>query len=261
MKKAWITGIGMLGMVAVMAVAGAVGAAPGAAGKTPANGIYWESEMTSGGLPEGMPANLPPEVLQQLKDQFNRKDVLKNYLSEDAFRSESGDGITIIDFHTRMIYNMDPVEKTCTRVDVASVNMGADQEMARMAADGIKVTPTQETRKIGNYSCRKYLVSMMMTQGEYWASKEVPGYDKMKTFGKKLQEVMSLNPMMRQFNVAGMMEQIDGFPVSTSMNAMGMTITTMLTRIEEKNLDKSLFEIPKDYKMVDMKDLGTPAQQ
>lgn len=253
--------LGIMGIVAAMAMAGPVGAATkGAPAKAAANGIYWESEVTSGGLPENMPVNLPPDVMQQLKEQFNRKNVLKNYLSDEAFRSESSDGITIVDFRTRMIYNLDPVEKTCTRVDITSVNMGGDQEMAKMVADGIQITPTQETRNIAGYPCRKYLVSMMMTQGEYWASKEVTGYEKMKTFGKKLQEIMALNPMMRQFNVAGLMERIDGFPVSTNMNAMGMTISTILTRIEEKNLDRSLFEIPKDYRVVDMKDLETSAQ-
>jgi hypothetical protein len=109
------------------------------------------------------------------------------------------------------------------------------------------VTPTQETRQIAGYNCQKYLVSGMMMNSDYWLSKDVKGYEEVKEIGKKVSALFDENPMMKQMNIAGMMGQLDGFPVQTVMNIMKGTSTTTLKKIEKKSLDKSLFSVPEGY--------------
>ena len=108
----------------------------------------------------------------------------------------------------------------------------------------IQVTPTQETRQIAGYNCQKYLVSGMMMNGDYWLPKDVKGYEEVKEIGKKVATLFDENPMMKQMNIAGMMGQLDGFPVQMVMNIMKGTSTTTLKKIEKKSLDKSLFSVP-----------------
>jgi len=123
-----------------------------------------------------------------------------------------------------------------------------DLKMMKNMMGSIQVTPTQETRNIAGYNCQKYLVSGgMMMNSDYWLSKDVKGYEEVKEIGKKISGVFDDNPMMKQMNIAGMMGQLDGFPVQTVMNIMQGTSTTTLKKIEKKSLDKSLFSVPEGY--------------
>jgi len=58
--------------------------------------------------------------------------------------------------------------------------------------------------------------------------------------------------VLRQMNMAALMDQLDGFPVRTEMDFMGMTTETTLRQIEEKPLKPALFEVPAGYKKVVM---------
>ena len=87
----------------------------------------------------------------------------------------------------------------------------------------------------------------MMMNSDYWLSKDVKGYEEIKEIGKKIAGVFDENPMMKQMNIAGMMGQLDGFPVQMVMNIMKGTSTTTLKKIEKKSLDKSLFSVPEGY--------------
>ncbi|GBC62935.1 hypothetical protein DENIS_3919 [Desulfonema ishimotonii] len=212
-------------------------------------GVYWESVVETRGVPQGMPSNMPKEVLAQ----FNKTEVTKNYVSTDASRSESRDSVLLMDFASLTICQISPSGRSYTQMDIRTMMGQGDMgKMVEEMKNSIKITPTDETRTVAGYKCRKYLVSMMMGQGEYWVSQEVPGYEQLREIGKKMQEFLEKNPMLRQMNVAGMMEQLNGFPVQTVMETMGMTTVTTLKRIEEKVLDKNLFKVPAGYKKVEM---------
>ena len=50
-----------------------------------------------------------------------------------------------------------------------------------------------------------------------------------------------------------MASQLEGFPVKTVMNVMGITSKNTLQRIEKKSLPKDLFEVPKEYKLEELR--------
>lgn len=207
--------------------------------------LYWESTQETKGMP-GKP------------DQVG---IMKNYLSSAASRIEHDNGVTIMDFESKMIYQLDPAAKTYQKIDIAQMGGAsadmqgeeaqAAQKMMKSMMSEIQVTPTQEKKKIAGYDCQKYLVSGMMMNSEYWLSKSVPGYPEIKAIGQKMKSLFENNPMMKQMNVAGMMDKLDGFPVQTVMHVMNGTVITTLKSIETKKLDHALFKVPAGYTLTE----------
>jgi hypothetical protein len=203
--------------------------------------LYWESDQETKGMP-GRP---------------DETKVIKTYLTTYASRTEREGQITIMNFDTKVMYQINPQTKTYQQINIAEMGKPPEmkgekgqqmqQQMMKNMMGNIQVTPTQETRQIAGYNCQKYLVSGMMMNSDYWLSKDVKGYEEVKEIGKKVSALFDENPMMKQMNIAGMMGQLDGFPVQTVMNIMKGTSTTTLKKIEKKSLDKSLFSVPEGY--------------
>ncbi len=73
------------------------------------------------------------------------------------------------------------------------------------------------------------------------------GFKELKAIGARLGSVLEQHPMMRQMNIAGMVEKLDGFPVQITNRILGGTVVSTLKKVEQKPLDAELFRIPKDY--------------
>jgi hypothetical protein len=206
--------------------------------------FYWESVQQTKGMP-----GRPNETIN-----------IKNYLTPYASRSDRAGHITIFNFDTKTMIQIDTATKTYHQMSLdemgnpPGMNAGGNDQMRQQAMKSMmgsmKVTPTQETRTIDGYHCQKYLVSGMMMNSEYWLSKDVKGYAEMKQIARKVSGVFEQNPMMKQMNIAGMMSQLDGFPVEMTMKIMDGTSTTTLKKIENRTLDKSLFSVPAGYTLV-----------
>jgi hypothetical protein len=208
--------------------------------------LYWESDQETKGMP-GRP---------------DETKVIKTYLTAYASRTEREGQITIMNFDTKIMYHINPQAKTYQRINMAEMGKPPEmkgekaqkqQQMMKNMMGNIQVTPTDESRQIAGYNCQKYLVSGMMMNSEYWLSKDVKGYEEIKEIGKKIAGVFDENPMMKQMNIAGMMGQLDGFPVQMVMNIMKGTSITTLKKIEKKSLDKSLFSVPGGYTQTESK--------
>ena len=202
--------------------------------------LYWESDQETKGMP-GRP---------------DETKVIKTSVTAYASRTEHEGQITIMNFDTKTMYHINPAAKTYQKINMAEMGKPPEikgekgqmqQQVMKSMMGNIQVTPTDEARQIAGYNCRKYLVSGMMMNSQYWLSKDVKGYEEVKEIGKKIAGVFSQNPMMKQMNIAGMMGQLDGFPVQMVMNIMKGTSTTTLKKIEKKSLDKSLFSVPEGY--------------
>lgn len=202
--------------------------------------LYWESEIVTAGVPR----------------QQDTTRLQKNYFISTASRTEPGEGkIVILDYAAKMLYALDPQTRTYTQKSLDELGMPpnmskADQEMMLKKMSEMqefKVSPTSETRTIAGYKCRKYDVTMPMGQGEYWVTKDTPGFQEFRAISAKFGESTSKNPMLRQMNIGAMVEKLDGFPVQTVTKMMGGTITTTLKKIEQKKLDPGLFKVPAGY--------------
>jgi hypothetical protein len=208
--------------------------------------LFWESVVSTQGTPAGLPGNLPKQML----DQFNKTDTVKNYLTSNASRSDTTDGTVIIDFDTMTLYQLYTMDKTYTKVNMMSVmDSQFGQGMVKGMTEDMKVTPSNETKIIAGYKCNKYTVTMMGATSEYWLCKEVKGYSEFMSIGKKLEKIYLKNPALRQAGMVSMAGELDGFPVQTVINIMGITTTTTLKSIEEKPLGRELFSIPEGYKL------------
>jgi hypothetical protein len=202
--------------------------------------LYWESEQVTKGV-QGQP---------------DETQIVKNYMTDYASRTDMEDRVTIMDFDKMVIYQLDLAAKTYVKNNMKDIGRPpgmkdeeaqAFQEMVRKMIGEVKVVPTNEKKKIAGYNCIKYELAMMATRSEYWLSKEVKGYEEMKIVGRKMAGVFDTNPMLKQMNIAGVMSQLDGFPVQMVTNLMGGTITSTLKKVEVKKFDKNLFKVPAGY--------------
>jgi len=204
-------------------------------------GVYWEAETVTRGMP----------------GQADGVRMQKMYYTMNASRVEAEDGsVMIMDFDTMTMYRLDTRKRTYTQTDMKNMGMpqgmsGRDRERMEKMMEGMvqsmQVTPTDETKTIAGYLCRKYNVVFMMTESEYWVSRDVKGYDELKEIGRKMAARFDRSPMLKQMNIAAMMDQVDGFPVQTVVHVMGGTATTTLKKIEKRSFSPDLFQVPKGY--------------
>lgn len=211
--------------------------------------LYWESEMKSAGAAEGFPKNLPKQMREQMTANFKPgTEIIKSYLSSHAFRTETPDNIMIMQFDSMNMYQIDPGEKTYVKFDLAAMGANKGKMPGNINMD-MNVKPTKDTKEIAGYKCKKYNVTIMGADSEYWVSKDVKGYKEFRAMNEKMEKMAEKSPMLKQMNMAGMMNKLDGFPVQTVVTAMGVKTTTTLKSIEKKSLNKNLFKVPKDYKL------------
>jgi len=186
--------------------------------------------------------------------------TVNQYFTQKASRTEIGNMATIMDFDTMTLYHMDMNAKTYNKIDLNAVGQMAEEgegaeafvEMMKQMMGETRITPTNETKKIAGYDCKKYNMQVMMVQIEYWVTKDIGHYKELKEIGEKMATAFENNPMMQHMNFAGHMKQMDGFPVQTiTQNPMGGTIISTLKHIEKKKLSDELFHVPSDYTFTD----------
>ncbi|MGD9261444.1 MAG: DUF4412 domain-containing protein [Desulfobacterales bacterium] len=210
--------------------------------------LCWENLVVSGGASDFLPKNLPKQVREQmLKELEPTTETERCFLTSYGFRTETKDHIVIIEYDTMTMYQLNPSEKIYTKVDMEAEMEGSMGQMAEEMAEDSRITPTDETKKIAGYNCRKYIVTLMDAENEHWLSKEVEGYKEYKAISDK---VLQKNPQWGQMNIVGFSGK-HGFPVKTVNNMMGMTVTTTLQKIEKKSLSKDLFKVPAGYKLLE----------
>ncbi|MGE0087712.1 MAG: DUF4412 domain-containing protein [Desulfococcaceae bacterium] len=188
--------------------------------------IYWESEQSVQGG-DGKP----------------RKKTIRNYYTSDCSRMDIGENVMIANFKTMTGYVLNTEDRM-----FMEMKMNAVGKIPEGLNEEIQVTPTSETRNIAGYNCRKYKVSFMERQYEEWLSKDVKGYDELKTINDRLNDVVRKNPLF-QMGIVGKMDKLDGFPVQTVMRMEGgLTKTVTLRRVATSPIDESVFTVPAGYK-------------
>ena len=206
--------------------------------------LYWESTESRKGVP-GQP---------------DQSEIIKTYVTADASRAEKKGEITIMNFAEMTSYEINTKDKTYTRSDLKEMLRPPEmdeaqaaqfKEMLEQMAESTKIVPTDETKEISGYNCRKYDVQMMMAKGEYWVSKDVKGYSELKAFNDKMAKAFENAPMVKLMNMSGILTKLEGFPIMTVMTVMGGTTTTTVNKVEQKPLNKDLFTVPAGYKLVE----------
>lgn len=206
--------------------------------------IYLENENVSFGAP----------------NQPVRTKTEKNYLISTGSRIEPGNGkVLLLDYKTLMMYTLNPQNRTYTQMSLN--DLGTPEKMPGPAKEqigkvivllmnGFKITPTSETQTIAGYKCRKCVCNFGLVQAECWVSREVDGFEEIKAMSKKLGSLLEKNPIIREVDIAAMVDKLDGFPVKITSHVLGgRTTVSTLKKVEQRSFDPELFKIPKDYKL------------
>ncbi len=204
------------------------------------------------------------EMMGQTTPEKN--DTTTVWLTEGKACSQTGSEAVIFDAKKGLMYMVDHEKKEYSVIPMdlfgSEAKEGAveSDEMAKMmqAMGGsmeITVTPTDETKKIGDWNATKYNVdikiAMMPSKQELWATEDIKiDYTMFNTVS---------NGMMAQMpgfeKIVEEMKQVKGVTVKSIIrtSAMGGEIvtTTELLEYAEKDAPEGVFDIPEGYKKVE----------
>ena len=186
-------------------------------------------------------------------------EVHVTWVGDKQLRMDQGSTTTIVNLDDQKMVMVNHGAKTYNEValpvDISTLlPPGMAEQMMSMMKFEVTITPSDETRKVGEWTAKRYDLEMtspmMSMKSVLWASTETP-IDFSKYFDLYSQ-VMSLQP-----GVEDMMEQmrrIDGYVVSQegtmSMKFMGETTVGTLdsvTSIEEADAPAGTYAPPADY--------------
>ena len=229
-------------------------------------GVYWES-ATSGGA-------LGDRVISS-----------QSYYMPHKFKTTTMDmgNVLIVRLDTKMIYQIDPNEKTYseTTFDEWEAQMKAmgqkmDAQMddlrkkmeempeeqrkmmeqmmgAQMAGKKgkeakLEVKKTGESKKIAGFGCTKYSVT---SDGKetiaLWTTKDLKGYDAMRKDMEEFTSRVVTSDLQGMKSYAEAIKKVDGFPMQTDMQG-GMKVE--VTKVERKDVAANEFEVPGGYTKV-----------
>ncbi len=177
----------------------------------------------------------------------------------------------IINGETGMIYMIDHEDKSYTEMPMDALGdiekmmagSGADETEAAMYGKTMKsmmaamkmeakVTPTDETKEIRGWSCKKYVVEITMGMGGMtnitWVTQDAEIDYSM--FCRLMAAPMTQMPGFQELMTE--MEKMDGIPVLVegTMNMMGNEVKSKqeVLVIETRDAPDGTYDIPKDYK-------------
>jgi hypothetical protein len=130
------------------------------------------------------------DAFEVMGERQEAKDTqVKIWIGADRMRRDDGDTSTILRLDRKKLYLLDHTEKTYSEIalpiTLARLAPKGQEDMVKqvekMMEIDAQVTPTQETRKIGQWNTRKVLVSIKSAMGmtintTMWISPEVESY-------------------------------------------------------------------------------------
>jgi hypothetical protein len=189
--------------------------------------------------------------------------ISTTWIAQDKMRSDQGDISTIarLENDKMVIYHLNHSKKTYTQL-----SMGSDALKDLASGMGgemkVKITPTGESKKIGNWNCKKYLqemdMGMMPVVSEIWASEDIkmPYKD---FYEKSAMALMPPQPGMEGAMQAMQdeMKKLKGVPVLTTTSTTMMQNTTIkssreLIEIKEDTAPAGSYDIPAGYTRQEM---------
>ena len=227
-----------------------------------------------------MKQKMHTEGFQMMGQSQPAKDEITTiWITSDKLRSDNPEQSIIMRLDQNKMYMLDHAKKTYAempleigkamgdKIDQAMEEEGMDEQqkanmmgmMKGMTQMKLTVTPTDETKKIGEWNCRKYLQNLqtMMgpTEGEIWATEDLKVDPEL--YAQYRTAMMGKGGMFggAMEEMANEMKKIKGVPVLTitTVNMMGasMKSTQELLEFREGTAPSGYFNIPSGYKKVE----------
>lgn len=199
----------------------------------------------------------PFTVMGQSHAAQDQEQVL--WVGSDRMRMDQGETSTVVRLDLGKMFVIDHAAKTVSTLDLpvdlkALMPPGMGEQMLKMMAFQVEVTPQEETRTVGSWKAHRYDVvmssPMMTVKATYWATRDVD-LD-MDSFYGLYQKLLSLQPGMAE--VAEKLRAIDGFVVDqeavATMPMMGdvaMKTTQKVVSVDQRDAPAGTYEPPAGY--------------
>lgn len=192
------------------------------------------------------------EMTMKFKDDKVRTDVSPQISTiTDA---KSGDVVTVM--HPQKSYMKIPASSTKALMEkmqqMQQPNGGASPTPAP------KLQPTGKKEKINGFDTEEYTATIGGMSVHYWIAKDFPKWSTIAAQMLKMQQG-GLGAMAKGMGPGA--ADFPGMPVRTEMDMNGQKITTTLQSIKEETLDAKDFEVPSDYKAMQIPSFGMPPGQ
>jgi len=181
------------------------------------------------------------------------------WIGDGKLRMDQGSTSTIVDLDASKMFIIKHDQSSYTDVDLpvdltSLLPPGMGEQIMTMMQFDVTVTPSEETKKVGDWTAKRYDITMtsamMSMNSVLWASTETPV--DFKKYYDLYTKVMSLQPGMEDMMES--MREIDGFVVSQeatmSMQFMGDTTvgsSDLVTSIATVDPPAGIYAPPADY--------------
>lgn len=180
--------------------------------------------------------------------------VQEHWLGKNKMAMISQDNSMILDIDAKKLYMVNHGNKsyveTSLPLDITKLMPEQMAQMMKGMIEGmtINVQPNGQTKKVANWNANGYDVKMtimgMDMKMVFWASKDVP-FD-WKKYSDLYSEVYKAQFRMGE-KFMEEFKKVQGFPVETEMDAMGMKVTTTTVEISQKNPGPDTYSVPAAY--------------
>lgn len=194
------------------------------------------------------------------QSQPAKDSTIKIWVAGDRLRRDEGEQSMILRLDKSRLYVVDHEDKTYSEIplpiDLRKMMPKGSEAMADQIAEGMKVTvqvtPRDETRKVNQWTAKRYDVAVQSAMGmkiatTLWVSKEIEGFG---PYNKFAGTMASLQPGSNEW--VKQLEKIDGFPVLTEsqVDALGARFGTReeLLSVETKAAPSGAYDPPAGYK-------------
>ncbi len=178
------------------------------------------------------------------------------WIGPDRMRSDTGDTSVIVRLDLGKVLLVDHGKKTYTEIPIpVDITKYMPEEMRQMMAAmmqfEVKVTPRDETRKVGAWTARRYDVTMTSPMLEMrqtmWATREIPV--DVKAYVRMARQLLAIQPQMQA--LADEMAKVEGYVVlqEGTVTTMGGTMTTRqeVVSVEKGDPPAGWYEPPEGY--------------
>ena len=179
--------------------------------------------------------------------------IAEQWIGDDVFAHVSADQSMIINLKKNMAWIINHKAKnyveTPLPLDMAKLLPPEAAAFAGMMKMTATVTPTNDTKKVGQWACQGYTMNMsimgMNVVTKVWASTDV-GFDTAAFNAKFLGNIMKGQMMMDDASIKEL-GKIKGFQIATESEMFGAKSTTEVVEIAKKTAPAGLYSLPAGY--------------
>jgi len=191
-----------------------------------------------------------------------RDEVHQYWFSDTATRFDGGDTSVILRLDLKKLFVLNHVEKSASTIDlpfdfrslVGPEMAPMMDQMMKMWAASVTVTPSDRSGEFGGYACKFSRIDismgmMQMTMDSCLSDKLPIDYSRYKALSEAQAELIPSGSWMKD-----LAEKMKGFPVhsdtTTTMMGKSFQSSQELQSVEEKAPPAGFYEVPPGYKMI-----------